>query len=100
MGSEGGGAQEMLTEVHTWRLLGLKYKLICHFQLTADMVEGGIREFVSETDGPEFLVQEYLARLSNVKVLSATVMSIDMSQVGISIFPSFLKIQFFIISSF
>ena len=37
----------------------LKYKL-CRFKLAMDMVEGGIREFVNDTDGPAFLKRELL----------------------------------------
>ena len=40
--------------------MGLKYKFICHFQLTAEMVRGGIREFVNNTDGPAFLKRELM----------------------------------------
>ena len=35
------------------RLSGLKYKLGCHFKLLVDLVEGGIREFVYDSDSPE-----------------------------------------------
>ena len=35
-----------LSNVDTRRLSGLKYKLMCHFKLAADMV----REFVNDTD--------------------------------------------------
>ena len=41
----------------------MKYKLICHFKLAADMVRGTIREFVKDTDGTAFLERE-LMRLS------------------------------------
>ena len=44
-----------LSVVGTGRLSGLKYKLVCHFKLAADMVGGGIREFVNDVDGPAFL---------------------------------------------
>ena len=37
---------------YTGRLSGLKYKLICHFKLAADVVGGGIQEFVNDTDIP------------------------------------------------
>ena len=40
-GSKGGGGQVRLLDVDTGRLLGLKYKLICHFKLAVDMVRGG-----------------------------------------------------------
>ena len=36
-----------LAGVDTWRLSGLKYKLICRFKLATDMVGGGIQEFVN-----------------------------------------------------
>ena len=32
--------------------------MVCHFVLTADMVEGDIREFVDDMDGPAFLERE------------------------------------------
>ena len=41
-------------------LLGLKYKSICHFKLVADMVGGGVREFVNDMDGPAFLERELI----------------------------------------
>ena len=44
-GSKDGGGGVRLLGVDTGRLLGVKYKSTCHFKLTADMVEGGIREF-------------------------------------------------------
>jgi hypothetical protein len=40
------------------RLKRLKYKLICHSKLAADMVGGGIQEFVNDKDGPTFLERE------------------------------------------
>ena len=42
-------------DVNTGRLSGFKYELICHFRLVVDMIGGGIREFVYDTDGPAFL---------------------------------------------
>ena len=47
-----------LPDVDTGRLLGLKYKLICHFKLATDMIGGGIWEFVNDVDGLEFLKRE------------------------------------------
>ena len=44
----------------TWRLLGLKYKFICHFKLAVDMVGVGIWEFVNDTDRPAFLEREQM----------------------------------------
>ena len=41
-------------------LSGLKYKLICHLKLMADMVGGGTWEFVNDTDGPAFLERELM----------------------------------------
>ena len=38
----------------------VKYKLICCFKLAADMVRGGNREFVNDTDRPAFLERELL----------------------------------------
>ena len=37
---------------------GLKAKLICLFKLVADMVEGGIREFVHDMDRLALLKRE------------------------------------------
>ena len=42
----------------TGRLSALKYKLICHLKLPADMVGGGIREFVYDMDEIGFLKME------------------------------------------
>ena len=36
----------------------MKYKLVCHLKLTADMVGGNIREFAYNMDGPAFLKRE------------------------------------------
>ena len=47
-----------LLVVNTWRLSGLKYKLIYHLKLVADMVL--IREFVNDADGPAFLERELM----------------------------------------
>ena len=55
-----GGGQVMLLDVDTGRLSGLKYKLIYFCKLAADMVSGGIREFVNDTDGPAILERELL----------------------------------------
>ena len=44
----------MLPDVDTGRLLGLKYELVCHFKLAADMVS----KFVNHTDRPAFLERE------------------------------------------
>ena len=33
----------------------IERKLVCHFKLATGMVEGGIREFVNDMDGPAFL---------------------------------------------
>ena len=41
--------------VDTRILSGLKYKLMCHFKLMADMVGIGIRKFVNDVDGSAFL---------------------------------------------
>ena len=57
---KGGGVRVRLLDVNTRRLSGLKYS-VCHFELAVDMVgEGGIREFVSVLDGPEFLERELM----------------------------------------
>jgi hypothetical protein len=49
-----------LLDVDTRRPSGLKYKLICYFKLVADMVRGGIREFLNDVDGPAFLERELI----------------------------------------
>ena len=49
-----------LPDVDNRRLSGLKYKLICRLKLVADMVGGGIREFVSDTDRPALLERELM----------------------------------------
>ena len=41
-----------LSDVDTWDLEGFLNDLICHFILAADIVGGGIQEFVNDTDGP------------------------------------------------
>ena len=47
-----------IPNIETRRLSGLKNKLVCHFELAADMVGAGIREFVNDVDGPAFLERE------------------------------------------
>ena len=54
-----------LLNVDTRELVGFKDKLICHFILVADMLGGGIREFMNDKDVT------------------------DMSQVDVAFFPSF-----------
>ena len=46
-----------LSDVDTGRLLGLKYKLICHFKLVADMVRVAFGSS-NDTDGPAFQKRE------------------------------------------
>ena len=38
----------------------MRYKLICHFNLSADMVEDDIREFVNDVDRQAFLERELI----------------------------------------
>ena len=45
-------------DVYARRLPGSKYKLVCHFKLTADMVGGCVRQFMYDVDGPAFLKRE------------------------------------------
>ena len=52
-----GKSKVRLPDVDTGRLLGLKYRLVCRFKLTADMVED-FREFVNHSDGPAFQKRE------------------------------------------
>jgi hypothetical protein len=42
------GSRVRLTDFNTGRLSRFNYKLICHFKLAADMIRGGVREFVYE----------------------------------------------------
>ena len=60
-GSKGGGGRMRLSNIDTERLSRLKYKLICHFKLVADMVGGGIWEFVNDVmEGQAFLERELM----------------------------------------
>jgi hypothetical protein len=43
----GGRGRVRAQDVDTRKLSGLKYKLVCCFKLVADMIGGGIREFVN-----------------------------------------------------
>ena len=38
----------------------MKYKLVCNFKLVADMVRGGVREFVYDADRSAFLETELM----------------------------------------
>ena len=42
-------------DVNIGRVPGLKYELVCCFELAADMVGGGVREFLNNADRPAFL---------------------------------------------
>jgi hypothetical protein len=44
-----------LLDVYTRKLLGLKYELVCHFELVVDSVGGGVRTFVNDVDRSTFL---------------------------------------------
>ena len=59
-GSKGGGGPVRLSEVDTWELAGFQNPLICRFMLAEDMVVGGVREFMNNTDGPAFLERELM----------------------------------------
>ena len=50
-----GVREAKLPDVNIGNLLGLKYELVCCFKLAADMVMGGLKEFVNDADGPAFL---------------------------------------------
>ena len=54
------GKRARLSNVDMWELVGFEDKLICHFILAANMVRGGIGEFVNDTDGPAFLERELM----------------------------------------
>ena len=58
MGSKGGGGPVRLSDVDTWELAGFQNQLIRHFMMAADVVGGGIREFVNYMGGPGFLERE------------------------------------------
>ena len=57
-GSKGGGGPVRLSDVDTWELAGFQNQLTRRFMLAADVVGGGIRKFVYDTDGPAFLERE------------------------------------------
>ena len=57
-GSKGEGGRVRLLDVGTGKLAGFQNKLICCFILVADVVGGGIREFMNNADGPAFLERE------------------------------------------
>ena len=46
-------------DVYTRKLSKLEDKLVCCFKLAADMINGGIREFVEYTDGKAFLKESW-----------------------------------------
>ena len=46
--------------MNTVRLSGLKYELVCNFELAADMIRSGVREFVNDAGGPAFLEWELM----------------------------------------
>ena len=47
-------------DVDIRRLSGLKFKLVCHFELAVDLVRGGIREFLNDTGRLAFLERELM----------------------------------------
>ena len=49
-----------LSDVETRELVGFQNELICCFILAADIIMGGIWEFVNDTDGPAFLERELM----------------------------------------
>ena len=49
-----------LQDVDTEYLSGLKNRLVRSFELVADMVRGGIREFVNDADNPAFLERKLM----------------------------------------
>ena len=44
-----------LLDVDTWELTAFQNELVCRFMLAADMVGGGIWEFMNNADGLAFL---------------------------------------------
>ena len=48
----GGGGPVRLSDVDTGELAGFQKKLVRRFMLVADLVRGGIREFMNNADGP------------------------------------------------
>ena len=57
-GSKGRGGPVRLLDVDTWELAGFQNKLIHGFMLAADVVGGGIWEFMNNADGQAFLERE------------------------------------------
>ena len=57
-GSKGGGGPVRLSDVGTWELAGFQNELIRRFMLAANVVGGGIWEFMNNTDGLAFLERE------------------------------------------
>ena len=57
-GSKGGGGPVRLSDVDAWELAGIQNQFIHCFMLAADVVGGGIREFVNNTEGPAFQKRE------------------------------------------
>ena len=57
-GRKGGGGLVRLSDVDTWELAGFQNELIRRFMLAADVVGGGIWEFMNNADGPAFLEWE------------------------------------------
>ena len=49
-----------ISKVDTEESAGLTDELRSHFKLAVDMVRGGIREFVNDTDGPAFLESQLM----------------------------------------
>ena len=56
-GSKGRKGPVRISYVDTWEL-EFQNQLICRFMLAANVVEGGIWEFVNNMDGPAFLEKE------------------------------------------
>ena len=55
-----GGSRVISPDVNTVILSGLKYGMVCHFKMTADMVRCGVRKTVYDVDGPAFLKMELI----------------------------------------
>ena len=55
---QGEGGMWGLTDVETGGVSGLEDKLVCRFKLVVDVVWGGVRQFVYDTNRPAFLERD------------------------------------------
>ena len=70
------------------QVIGLNYKLVFRFKVTAEMVEVGVREFVYETDAPAFLKKRAVRNKSLQLVLqSRQLPSINITPLPFTYYP-------------